>query len=130
MPTQCKGTNRRGDPCSAHVPNGKQWCPFHDPDLAAERRSWRSEGGRSRSNRARARKGLASDGLTSTELIGALSRAIRGLEEGSVEPGIATAMATTARAITAIRQGVELEERVRELESAAGIVDIRDRRAS
>lgn len=130
MPTKCKGTNKRGEPCSAYVPDGHAWCQFHDPALAGERRQWSVKGGQSRSNRARARKELTSEALTPEELIGALSRTIRGLEDGTILPGNASAMATVAKAITAIRQSAELEDRMRAVEERAGIVDIRSRRAS
>ncbi|MGB3328453.1 MAG: hypothetical protein WBA46_05820 [Thermomicrobiales bacterium] len=130
MATQCKGTNKRGEPCSAYVPDGHEWCQFHDPALANERRAWSVKGGVNRSNRVRARKELTSDALTPEELIGSLSRTIRGLEAGTVNPGSATAIATVAKAITVIRQSAELAERVKDLEEQAGIVDIRSRRTS
>jgi hypothetical protein len=130
MPTQCRGTNKRGQPCSAYVPDGHTWCQFHDPALAGQRKQWSVKGGKSRSNRARARKELTTDALTPKELVGSLSRAIRKLEEGTIHPASAGAMATVAKAITAIRQSAELEDRIRELEERAGIVHIDDRRSA
>ena len=125
MHGRCTGTNRDGSPCSGQARPGRPWCSWHDPQLDDQRAAWRQKGGTARSNKARARKQLPAESLTLPEVQGLLSVALKGLLAGRIEPGIANASANVARAIAAVAQVGELEERLRELEAAAGV---RDRR--
>src|SRR5436305_22940 len=42
----CRGTTRDGEPCRAHsvLIGTTGFCPWHDPDLAADRALWRKRG--------------------------------------------------------------------------------------
>ncbi len=44
----CKGTNERGEPCSAPRVEGREYCFWHDPDTANERAAARKLGGLNR----------------------------------------------------------------------------------
>lgn len=120
MASQCQATNQGGKPCSAqHWRDG--WCRWHHPDLADERRAWSAKGGSSRSNKARAKKALPDAVLSPVELQGVLSQAIRDVLAGTLEPGPANAAAALSRALVAIREATETEERLAALERVAGI---------
>ncbi len=101
------------------------WCYWHDPGLEDERTEGRRKGGAARSNRARQRKQLPAESLTLPEVQGLLSVALKGVLSGRIEPGIANASANVARAIAAVAQAGEMEERLRDLEEAAGLSDRR-----
>jgi hypothetical protein len=120
MATRCLATTKDGNPCAAKPWRG-DYCRWHSPQLAAQRREWSRRGGASRSNKARARKGLAGEALTMPEVSGLLSRALRKVEAGTMEPGVATAMATLARALVATQEAGVVEERLAALEERLGV---------
>ena len=117
---KCSATNNDGGPC-----NAQGWrdglCRWNHPALEAERAEGRRRGGSQSSNRARARKQYAGEVLTLREVQGLLSKTLKDVIEGSVETGVATAAASVARAIAAVAQVGDLEERIAELEAAAGV---------
>lgn len=120
MANRCIALNREGDPCSAVPRPGRAWCQWHDPDLAEERRRWQLEGGRNKANSARAKKRILSGALDLQEIDGALCGALTDVLAGDLEPGIATAAASLARTITAVRQVTDLEKRLEALEARRG----------
>ncbi len=121
MPSQCQGTNRNGEPCSAHVYDGARWCRWHDPDRAEDRAAWSRKGGQARSNKQRARKQLADEVLSIGDLDALLCLALQRVGTGAMEPNVGSAMASIAKTITTIRSTADFEKRLEELERAAGI---------
>lgn len=121
---KCTGRNRTGDPCGADAQPGREWCLWHDPDRAEERRRWQAEGGRARSHAARARRELELADAGVPQLPGILFRALGKVEKGELDPPVASAMATLSRAIIAATQAHELEERLAALETRAGIARV------
>ena len=121
MVARCKATTTAGDPCSAQPVRESGWCYWHDPAREGERRANRRKGGEARSNRARLRKHYAGEVLTLREVQGLLSKLLKDVTEGRTEPGVASAGASVARAIAAVAQVGDMEERLTELERAAGI---------
>jgi hypothetical protein len=126
MDKRCKATTVSGAPCSAQPVRPSGYCYWHDPGASADRAEGRRQGGKARSNASRARKRMAAEALTPGELQGYVAVALKGVMVGSITPGVANAVASLARAVVAVREAVELESRLEELERAAGI----DRRAS
>jgi hypothetical protein len=59
--------------------------------------------------------------LSPVEIQGLLSKALRDVLAGNLEPGIANAAAGLSRALVTIREATTLEERISALEQAAGI---------
>lgn len=55
------------------------------------------------------------------EVSGLLSRALRRMETGELEPGVGTAIATLTRALIAVRDTSMLEDRLAVLEERAGV---------
>ena len=114
-------TATAGAPCSAQPVRKTGFCYWHDPSREPERQANRRKGGAARSNRARLRKQYAAEVLTLREVQGLLSKLLKDVTEGRVEPGVASAGASVARAIASVAQVGDMEERLAELEAAAGI---------
>ncbi len=114
MLERCLGQNRDGAPCSAQA-RADGYCLWHSPDLAGERAAWRKRGGERRSNRARARAALPQD---LRDVQDALYRALAAVEGGELEPPRANAMSALARAIVAVQQVGDIEQRIAALEAA------------
>jgi hypothetical protein len=118
---RCIGTNRDGGPCSAMPRAGREHCQWHDPELAEARAQWKVAGGKAKSNSARARRKVLAAGLHLHEVDAALCGALLDVLAGKIEPGVATAAATVARSIVAVRQAGEMEDRLAALEAASGL---------
>ena len=121
MVERCLGQNRDGSACQAKPRPGSDRCPWHTPALAEQRRAWSRKGGQSRSNKARTAKRLPSEVLTMSELQGVLCVVLRDVIAGKTEPGIGNCAAGLGRAIAAVAQVAEIEERLTALEAAAQI---------
>ncbi len=122
---RCQAITKSGSPCGATPVPGDTLCAWHSPAWAEKRRQWSKKGGAARSNRARAAKRLPAESLTLAEVQGLLSVALKGVLAGRIEPGVANAVANVARTMTTVAEAGELEERIRELEEAAGLTDRR-----
>ena len=120
-PAQCRGTNTAGQPCSARAQPGRDWCQWHDPTRETERAQWRSQGGKARSHRNTAARELKRYAVDMGSLRGTLFHALKRVESGDLEPGVGNSMATIARAIVAVSQATDLEDRLAALEQRAGI---------
>ncbi len=118
---RCQAITKSGSPCGATPVPGDTLCAWHSPAWAEKRREWSKQGGAARSNRARAAKRLPAESLTLAEVQGLLSVALKGVLAGRIEPGIANASANVARAIAAVAQAGEIEDRIAALEQAAEI---------
>ena len=118
MDDKCSVANRDGSPCGAAPWRGGV-CRWHHPDLAQQRADGRRRGGQNRSNKARAAR--AADALSLEHIDALLGDVLKRAINGSVTPGQATAAATVARAIVAVRELATLEQRLVALEMRAGI---------
>ncbi|MDQ3692225.1 MAG: DUF5763 domain-containing protein [Chloroflexota bacterium] len=120
MASKCQGTNATGEPCSARPILADGYCYWHSPARAADRAENNRRGGLAKSNKARAKKAIP-EALTTEELAGWLSVAFKRVLAGSMEPGVATAVATVAKAMLAVNEAGALErfeERLSQLERA------------
>ncbi len=115
MAIKCQATNTAGNPCQAEPRKGRNWCVWHDPELAERRKEWSLRGGHGKSNAVRAKKRLQRMELQDVDA--ALCTALVDVLAGDLEPGLATAAATLARAIHAVRTATEHEQRIAELEA-------------
>jgi hypothetical protein len=119
MATKCHATNAAGEPCQAMPLKGGEYCAWHDPDLAERRKEWSLRGGKGKSNSARARKRLKR--LELEDVDAALCTALVDVLNGTLEPGLATAAASVARTIHAVRTATEHERRISELEKSLDV---------
>jgi hypothetical protein len=124
MAVTCSAIAKSGSRCRRPALAGKQHCLMHDPESAELRLEASRKGGHARSNAARAAKAMPA-ALTSDDLLVTLSRVIGQAEEGTIEPGIVNCISGAARTMNEIRKTTELERRLEELESRAGIASDR-----
>lgn len=128
MHGRCVATNKDGTPCSATPRPGRDWCRWHDPDLAEKRQAERAAGGEARSNKRRARKLLLDARMCPAEIEGLLSRGMVQVATGKMTPGMLSAIAAGARAYVAVHEAGAVEERLSSIEAAlaqSAPVDIR-----
>ena len=122
MVSRCAGRNTAGDPCEAQPVRPDGYCWWHSPAAAAEREEARRRGGHNRSNKQRAKRQLPAEPMTADELHAWLGIVFKRVIVGQVEPNVATAAASVAKAMVAVAEAgaVErLEERLAELERLA-----------
>ena len=119
MQATCSGTTKAGTACRAPA-LASGFCVSHDPDRIVQLAEWRKRGGEGKSNRARAAKELPDVPLTSGDLHLHLGSVFLRVIAGKLEPGVATAAASVARAMTELAKTSEIEERLIELERRLG----------
>lgn len=110
----CHGLRVDGQPCRAAVVSPSGWCFAHDPSREAERTEARRRGGAASSNVARLRRHLGPSALS--PILDRLEEALREVHEGDLQPARGQAMASLARAMVAVLEVSELEERLTALE--------------
>ncbi len=115
-PNQCESTRRDGGRCKAPALPNRPFCFAHDPALQERRQEARKRGGKNRADIVRLR-GLAPPRLL--PIFDTLEAALREVHAGDITPQQATAMAALARALTALLTAGEIEQRLRDLETAA-----------
>ncbi len=104
---------RNGEPCNAPALSDSGFCFAHDPGREQERAQDRAKGGRNKSNIIRMRN------MSPPRLIPIYDRlelALQQVHDRSLSPAQAGAMAQLARALAALLQAGELEERLCALE--------------
>lgn len=117
VPKQCESARRDGQRCRAPSLPDSTYCFGHDPRRAAARAAGRQRGGTNKAGIVRLRR------LVPPRLVAVYNRletALGEVHDGTLKPGQAVAMAALARAMVAVLQAGELEERVRKLEAQAG----------
>jgi hypothetical protein len=70
---------------------------------------------------ARLKRALPSESLDFRDVQGVLGTVLRNLLAGKLDPPVANAAASVARAFVAVTQAGELDDRVSELETRAGL---------
>lgn len=110
---RCHATRRDGERCGSTIVLPSGFCAMHDPARRDENAAARSKGGKHSATVVRLR------GLLPPRLIPVFERLETALEEvhsGDLDPRAATAMASLGRALVAVLQAGELEERLRNVE--------------
>lgn len=120
MARQCKAITQSGERCSAFTKPDAEWCHWHHPDLQRERAEWRRKGGKGKATSARLRKLWESDQLTPAQLSGLLSGAMVSTLNGELDASILTALSGGARALIAVMQADQFEQRLSALERDRG----------
>lgn len=119
-PRHCNATKTDGQPCQAWAVRGSEYCYWHDPGLAAERKAARRKGGLARHGR---NIGPAGDPGVVTifhvaDVLALLERAVNDVLrlENSIQR--ARAIGYLAGVIVKALELADLEERVASLEAA------------
>jgi hypothetical protein len=111
---QCIASTRTGLPCPSPALAESHYCFAHDPALAEKRVEARRRGGQGRANVVRLRR------LVPPRLLAVydtLESALMETYKGTLDARQASAMASLARAMVAVLQSGEMEERLRTLEA-------------
>jgi hypothetical protein len=116
MTATCEATRRDGEPCQTQVIGDGRFCFAHSPDLAAKRAEAARRGGTNRANRVRLAKIMP---LRLVPVWEQLEQALAAVLDGSLDPKQASAAAAVARALVAVQQAGEVEERLRKLEEGS-----------
>lgn len=114
-PKRCESSRKDGGPCLAPALPDSQFCWAHDPQRAEQRAEARRRGGQHSAKIHRLR------GLTPPRLLpifDQLETALTEVHDGSLDPRAASAMASLARAMTTLLTAGEIEQRLRDLETA------------
>ena len=119
---QCTATTKSGARCKGVALSDESLCFVHAPSMQARRDESRRRGGQAKSNAARAAKMWAATGreIAPDDLPAMLRAAILDVRVGTIEPSVATAIATLAKASVAITTDIDLERRIEALEQATG----------
>jgi hypothetical protein len=113
---QCESTRQDGGRCPAPALPERPYCFAHDPELAERREAGRRRGGRNRAKIVRLRGRVPPRLLP---VYDTLEQALFEVHRGDISPQQATAMAALSRAMVSVLTAGELEQRVRDLETAA-----------
>jgi len=119
---RCTGTTRAGNPCQAFVV-ADSLCQAHHPNRADAHRAAMRKGGEARSAVRRAARLWADKGeqIEPANLPAMLRATMVDVRVGTIEPAVATAIATLAKTSVALAHDMDMERRLEELERAAGI---------
>src|SRR2546423_1871293 len=110
---ECAGERRDGRPCTSPLVGADGYCFAHSPTKAAERAAASARGGQHKASVVRLR------GLCPPKLITVyeqLEEALGECPRGALPASRAFGMAALARAMVAVLQAGELEERLRRIE--------------
>jgi hypothetical protein len=115
--SHCQGRRQDGQPCTAPMVGPDGYCFAHSPARAAERAAVQARGGQHRASVVRLARLMPPRLVPIYEQ---LETALTEVHAGTLDPKPAVAMAALARAMVAVLQAGEVEQRLRELEGRAG----------
>jgi hypothetical protein len=112
----CEAVKSDGSRCQAAALPGSEFCFFHDPSKAAERREAHAAGGRQ--NRMRTLDRAASDVKIedSGDVIALLSETINQVRKGLIDPRVANSVGYLANIAIRVFAQDEMENRIAKLE--------------
>ncbi len=113
----CQATRKDGRPCDTRIVGDAPYCFGHDPALREERAAARRRGGQ---NRVTARRLSRLMPLHLVPVFETLRGVLDDVVADRIEPKNAAAAASVARAMVAVLQHGEIEERLRRLEEGTG----------
>lgn len=111
---QCPGMTKDGVPCSAQVLPGRTFCHWHDPERQDAAQASRRRGGLAKATKVRARK-LLQQSAGMSDVQAQLLLALEDVRNGELDPSVATAMATLARAIMAVAGAAQFEDQLTDM---------------
>ena len=116
----CKARTKDGTECQTPALAGSDFCFFHDPDKADERREANSKGGRQDKIKTLSADAPDIQVESCQDVARLISTTINQVRKGELDPRIANAVGYLANVlIRAVEQG-DMEERIKSLEAAVG----------
>ncbi|HUI05547.1 MAG TPA: hypothetical protein VL486_00925 [Verrucomicrobiae bacterium] len=115
--TQCKAAKPDGSSCQAANLPGSEYCFFHDPAKATERRAAQSLGGSQ--NKMKTLPAAVPDVCVTDceDVVKLLSETINQVRKGQIDPRVANAIGYLANVLIKASEQGELEKRISEVES-------------
>lgn len=112
----CKALTAEGSQCEAAAIHGSDFCFFHDPTKAAERKEAHAAGGRQ--NRMKTLDPETSDIKIkdSRDVIALLSETINQVRKGQLDPRIANSVGFLAGITIRVLEQNQLEDRIEKIE--------------
>jgi hypothetical protein len=125
---KCRATRVDGSPCTAERRTGREWCVFHDPDLAERRQEGRRRGARE-SNRNRKARTLPPDSPDAPlsgvpEVASMLAATINSVRRGEIDPRTANCIAALSNSLLRALQGADPDRQL-----VAEVMELRTRTA-
>lgn len=116
---QCIHLKSDGSPCKAKTLLGSNYCFFHDPDLAVERKAAQVSGGRERARRANVLPADAPDMPvgTAADIISLIGDTVARVRKGEIEVSIANSVGYLAAIALKAHQRDDVDQRLTRLES-------------
>ena len=115
----CHGITKGGTRCRARPLVGSGYCVNHSPDISDDQRAaWRATGGKNSSAKVRARKQLPGALMGADEIGAWLAICFKRVIAEKMDPGVANAVSTMSRAMLAVREASDIEDRLNALEQA------------
>jgi hypothetical protein len=113
----CKASKRAGSRCEAAALDGSDYCFFHDPSRAAERREAQALGGQR--NRMKTLDAAIPDVKfeSTAEVVALLSDTINQVRKGDIDPRIGNTVGYLANLLIKALEQNELETRIDKLET-------------
>lgn len=118
LPRICKASKRAGSGCEAAALEGSDFCFFHDPSKAAERREAQALGGQR--NRMKTLDPAIPDVKfeSSAQVVALLSDTINQVRKGNIDPRIGNTVGYLANLLIKALEQNELETRIDRLEES------------
>lgn len=115
--TQCKTVKPDGSNCQAAAPPGSEFCFFHDPTKATERRAAQSLGGSH--NKMKTLPDTAPEVKVQgcEDVVKLLQITINQVRTGKIDPRVANAIGYLANVLIKASEAGELEKRINEVEA-------------
>ena len=112
----CRGTKPDKSSCQAPALPGSEFCFFHDPSRAQERREAQAQGGRQ--NRMKTLEGSAPDIEVEDcgDAIGLLVDTINQVRKGKIDPRVANSVGFLSNILIKAVERDKLETRIQQLE--------------
>jgi hypothetical protein len=112
----CRASKQDGSACGATALSGSEFCFFHDPSKASDRRAAQSLGGQG--NRIRTLSEATPDVKieNSADVVALICETINQVRKGCIDPRVANAVGYLANLATKAMEQNELETRIAKLE--------------
>ena len=116
--SHCRHIKSSGHPCEANVQLGSEFCFFHDPSAATQRKAARRAGGRERTRKLLLLPNTPPKELrTLTDVIGLLGETVDQVRRGELDLRVANCVGYLSGILLSALEKGQIEERVATLES-------------